>query len=398
MCYPKPGPRCSAHAKKTLNTAAFNYQVEPNIFTYETLQEAQADFDSTPAGQKHLRAKMSAAKANSDEYFEYQNRLALGAEKRSQALAAYEKKTRKLVNEDTEKVVNEKKISPKKLFRVRPKAGEVFSLPHDEMEPISPLVPHSDEIDTIHAPSESSMRIDYTESCSTPGCNGNPHVSSACLPTLEVHGYTWTNPYNLVREAMGITDDSYMSTDEVMDIVDHSAIMDPGFYPKTDLTVTSEMNSEGKEVPTVILGRTLKLALQDLYYSKPNAVDRQGVLSYARAEGISTVNKNPLLAAKALTEEHKLTKKQRQQIANAQTVKVEKVPLQSVSTARVSTILEKTGSYRFSQGDISSEIAGVLIARNDSTGYELVGSYERFKGLRSAITDPRSTGKFIILS
>lgn len=65
MCYPKPGPRCSSHAKKRYIMLRQKFQSMRGSFTWEehnSMQEevdaAELDFDSTPVGQARLELKI----------------------------------------------------------------------------------------------------------------------------------------------------------------------------------------------------------------------------------------------------------------------------------------------------------------------------------------------------
>lgn len=55
MCYPKPGPRCSSHARKALIKARADYAANPNEETKAAWDEATKDYALTPAGIATLR-------------------------------------------------------------------------------------------------------------------------------------------------------------------------------------------------------------------------------------------------------------------------------------------------------------------------------------------------------
>lgn len=59
MCYPKPGPRCSAHAKTSLKQAASKYKSAPSDVTYAAFAKAQDDYDATPEGIKRLKKQVN---------------------------------------------------------------------------------------------------------------------------------------------------------------------------------------------------------------------------------------------------------------------------------------------------------------------------------------------------
>ena len=54
MCYPKPGPRCSAHAKKALRKAVKSHRRQMSYASFEALKKAEQDYKSSPAGIKAL--------------------------------------------------------------------------------------------------------------------------------------------------------------------------------------------------------------------------------------------------------------------------------------------------------------------------------------------------------
>lgn len=58
MCYPSPGPRCTAHATKVLRTAMKTYKKKPNVDTMEALVAAQATYDATPGGIRDLQKRL----------------------------------------------------------------------------------------------------------------------------------------------------------------------------------------------------------------------------------------------------------------------------------------------------------------------------------------------------
>lgn len=80
MCYPSPGPRCSSHAAKTLARAQIACQhaaFEDGIEHEEKMKElnrlikrrdnAQLEFNATPAGMEILKQGMEAGDANTQE-------------------------------------------------------------------------------------------------------------------------------------------------------------------------------------------------------------------------------------------------------------------------------------------------------------------------------------------
>lgn len=61
MCYAKPRPRCSGHAKEALTRAKAAHASNPTNATSTALREAERDFAITPEGIKQVRAAASKA-------------------------------------------------------------------------------------------------------------------------------------------------------------------------------------------------------------------------------------------------------------------------------------------------------------------------------------------------
>lgn len=62
MCYPKPGPRCSAHARQALERAEAAYKADETYENFEKVGEARNEFLSTPAGFKVLEEQYEDSK------------------------------------------------------------------------------------------------------------------------------------------------------------------------------------------------------------------------------------------------------------------------------------------------------------------------------------------------
>lgn len=95
MCYPKPGPRCSAHAKIALEKAHAAYHRAPSDETYKKFAQAKDVFLSTPAGIKILEGEYAETKSVLLE-FEIADRKALRSKQLRQVGAT--------VDEDGQKV------------------------------------------------------------------------------------------------------------------------------------------------------------------------------------------------------------------------------------------------------------------------------------------------------
>lgn len=89
MCYKKPGPRCSAWAKKRLDdleSKKISVFGDPDEYDrhQEEIRSAYLDCDATPGGQKYLRARI----AQGDSDGRYVERLENGIKLRQMQLAA----------------------------------------------------------------------------------------------------------------------------------------------------------------------------------------------------------------------------------------------------------------------------------------------------------------------
>lgn len=89
MCYPKPGPRCSAHAAALLLKAKIANKESRSFETGVLLQEAQEAYDATPAGQKELQRRIQQSEHSHNEkaLTEYAERLRSAQERRAYQLS-----------------------------------------------------------------------------------------------------------------------------------------------------------------------------------------------------------------------------------------------------------------------------------------------------------------------
>lgn len=87
MCYPKPGPRCSAHAAIRLAKAKANLANPKEVGFDEytrlrkSVDEAQVEFDITPAGLRFLEEEILHGDYKVEERTRYAHALALREEK-----------------------------------------------------------------------------------------------------------------------------------------------------------------------------------------------------------------------------------------------------------------------------------------------------------------------------
>ena len=66
MCYPFPGPRCSAHTRDVLRVAKSAYEATPTEEGLEDYRKAKFAYQQSPAGIKDLREQASDAIARKD--------------------------------------------------------------------------------------------------------------------------------------------------------------------------------------------------------------------------------------------------------------------------------------------------------------------------------------------
>jgi len=93
MCYPKPGPRCSSYAATRLAKAktALETQKEQSFADYQKLsavvEEAQTEFDITPAGLRFLEDEVLQGEHKADEQARYVYAVALRKQRLEQVKA-----------------------------------------------------------------------------------------------------------------------------------------------------------------------------------------------------------------------------------------------------------------------------------------------------------------------
>lgn len=110
MCYPKPGPRCSGHAKERFRVTAKAYQEDPdNYEKYEAFREARTDLYSTPAGFKLLEDEIAQTpKAAVVKLFRLKQELKQGKKRRDEQMNAYQTGLSKARLKNTEPLSDER--------------------------------------------------------------------------------------------------------------------------------------------------------------------------------------------------------------------------------------------------------------------------------------------------
>lgn len=145
MCYKKPGPRCSYHAKKKLREAKANLKEKGfgsgmEVYTQakEEVEAAQLDYDSTPAGMAEMKLKIERGE---DHNGAIKARLDYCQANRKAMLA-------KVKAEEQGDIYNHGKISPKDMNMSEFETGTRIKLVNreDKEEIINNYNLHSDKL------------------------------------------------------------------------------------------------------------------------------------------------------------------------------------------------------------------------------------------------------------
>ena len=91
MCYPFPGPRCSAHTRDILRVAKSAYEATPTEERLEDYRKAKFAYQQSPAGIKDLREQASDAIARKDydAAIEYTKLADVNERSRASSIAAW---------------------------------------------------------------------------------------------------------------------------------------------------------------------------------------------------------------------------------------------------------------------------------------------------------------------
>jgi hypothetical protein len=182
-------------------------------------------------------------------------------------------------------------------------------------------------------------------------------------------------------------DPSFISDDYVKYAEDNK-------WDTTDNFISEETGYYGEGTVDVELTPDLVQKMQEHYYTRPDAVDRTGVLAYCRSKGFDTTGKNPVEALKSQIRAEN-NNKAYSPVDNATKVNLQTIRLDSV-------IIPAKQHYEAVEprpldvkpaGD--QAIAGVVVKTRDG-GYRLVDGYHRTKFLNNSTK--RSKGIYFVLS
>lgn len=383
MCYPKPGPRCSAHAATALRKAQETFSKEQTYENFQSLKEAQDEYDKTPRGLSALEERANDETIPSEERFAALDRFIHGKESRAKALKA-------IKHDDAGDVDVIDQVNGDKFIK-RPAPGKTIPIPSDPQTPTT-LTPPSI---SLYSPG-----LDFNDHRrhSDPDCH-----QSYCSDQVYVNPYLRvTDPEALTRSIFGDYSESHDTSDALP-----QAIADQFTSADYDGLEVDIYNGYYGEEAQISMSYNLEKKLTDSYYALPNAQDRDGALSYARSEGLTTAGKTPIQAIKELTTERALPQTVQKKVEMARTITKQEVSIAKIKANKKT--LASTGAYDFttrtSAGSTrkaklaaaaaDSKTAGILLANTDGT-YTLVGGYERFNGLLSSRKN-RARGTFLIL-
>ena len=99
MCYPKPGPRCSGHAKIRLDAARVRAKNDPTSKNKIAVLDAMDEADATPVGLNKLDADRRAAPEGSLERAVVAGRLTAASNRRENQIAAYKEITGRVLSD-----------------------------------------------------------------------------------------------------------------------------------------------------------------------------------------------------------------------------------------------------------------------------------------------------------
>lgn len=109
MCYPKPGPRCSAHAKKAYSQARIAFANNNTEENKQALYKASREFMTTPAGIKSLE-RLAEREEDPENSAQFQKQASKARKMRQEAIDAYKSKTGEEVEEEDSTIVRPSKF------------------------------------------------------------------------------------------------------------------------------------------------------------------------------------------------------------------------------------------------------------------------------------------------
>lgn len=349
MCYPKPGPRCSAHAEATLVKKRAAYLADPNFDNYAAMRDAEKEYEITPAGQRFLQDKIDA-ETDLESKYDLTVRLRYAQEARQEALKAIQAKDSGDVDEDHEDEVSALPFPqdplPVSAFSAPPKVGEYGT-------------------GFIYG---GGIDIDYDSyDCADPDCAGN-YCHDKVYSGLRIDK---VDTREFIATAMHV--DSEKVPPEWVQTMENVGL-------ESNVEVEAQWAYYG-EMVGVVVSDEVAGKMQDLYYSQPNNHDDQGGYSYAREEGLDTSNKRPLEALLATVNTDRLPKKLARQVERSFMFTKESVRVSNITVLDEKDVDSAEG-FDFSKLPKGIKPSGGVLIPNGPKKYILVGGDKRFNAVR----------------
>lgn len=356
MCYPKPGPRCGKVAIQALAKADAAYRANPTFDTYKSRRQALDQFNMTTEGIRKLKL---AAEAEEDLEKKYQlfEKLEHAQESRRLALAVIKSADKGDVLSEEE--VNEQRNQP---------------LPVD---PLANTKPIGSGCNLNYMDYTYAIGYDYNSKYFDED-KGYMVYRGLRLKPVDVRAY--------IADVIG-EDNQNAIPQEWIDKVQAS-----GHLERVSLEV--RLGYYGEEA-YINVPDELPQLVSKLYYSQPNAIDREGALPYARSEGVETSDYTPAQAIKQVSSKNftalPTALRKRVQLANnvySHTINLDKV--------KVPKKMASEGTYdvaAFSKSK-GKGIAGVVMQEEDGT-YTLISGRKRFD---TASASKRKKWNFLVLN
>lgn len=344
MCYKKPGPRCSGHARKALRKAQVAYQKDTNYDNYVAMRKAQEEYDLTPAGQKDIAAQMEA-EANFEKRYMLQQRLEHAVKAREEALRA--------INEADQGDVDQE-------GHEGPTTSDV---PKAEL-PDSPLSPPSPRNDYTYA---SGIEHDYDSyECAYSDCDGyychDKEFRGLRISSVDEREFL-AGEYRV--DASKVPDEfvQRLKDNNFRDHVEVDAVHD--YYgERAQVRVSDEMHE----------------LVHEMYYSQPNATDKDGSLRYAREEGVDTTGLRPVEAVKQVVDTSRLSKDLARRVATAR--QVERTKLRIADIVHDEEAVRSAVGHNFAALKAASKVDGGIVVPDGTGKYVLVGGEKRFRAVK----------------
>ncbi len=366
MCYKKPGPRCSSHAKIAWDKSKSDYLAEPTFDTYKEMRDAEEEFYLTPAGQQLIKSQISEAKSYEDKY------------------------------DLTQKLENVIKLRQSKLDQIKSQdKGDVGD--HDKSAPTYQTTPHGLVKDGLPYDPESEHLFK--------GYRPTPYLpyetDGAVCPSGGYHDDDYCRDSVLVNpRAEHITDEDYLR--EVFSRPSGSAVPQE-WLDKVQKIGGAFQNIEvgvmggyyGQEVGYVGPNRALRSVTDEIFYSTDNAEDDNKVLPYVRSKGVSTAGNSPVEAIKSVVKTNKFTQSTKDKFEKATEVSTSNIDLNKVDTSQVSTPTSVKYDFRGKLSKKNKPYAGVVV--KDGKNYILVEGGANFQAALKGGTAKSRTWPMIVM-